>query len=103
MTLDPTLIDTVNANLPNLDVPDLAALRAAALQGHAHRCARRSLSPCSQKQLTRSDSGAARTSACHARVRWARALDHAQSSARVLASVRPVMGDNDWAAESVSP
>ena len=31
MTLDPTLIDTVNANLPNLDVPDLAALRAAAL------------------------------------------------------------------------
>jgi hypothetical protein len=30
MTLDPTLIDTVNANLPNLDVPDLAALRAAA-------------------------------------------------------------------------
>jgi hypothetical protein len=31
MTLDPTLIDTVNANLANLDVPDLAALRAAAL------------------------------------------------------------------------
>jgi Ca2+-binding RTX toxin-like protein len=31
MTLDPTLIDTINANLPNLDVPDLAALRAAAL------------------------------------------------------------------------
>jgi hypothetical protein len=31
MTLDPSLIDTVNADLPNLDVPDLAALRAAAL------------------------------------------------------------------------
>ena len=31
MTLDPTLIDPINANLPNLDVPDLAALRAAAL------------------------------------------------------------------------
>jgi hypothetical protein len=31
MTLDPTLIDTINANLPNLAVPDLAALRAAAL------------------------------------------------------------------------
>jgi Ca2+-binding RTX toxin-like protein len=30
MTLDPSLIDTVNANLPNLDVPDLASLRAAA-------------------------------------------------------------------------
>jgi|HubBroStandDraft_6_1064221.scaffolds.fasta_scaffold2136598_1 hypothetical protein len=27
MTLDPTLIDTVNANLPNLDVPDLTAQR----------------------------------------------------------------------------
>lgn len=31
MTLDPTLIDTVNANLPNLNVPDLDALRQAAL------------------------------------------------------------------------
>jgi hypothetical protein len=27
MTLDPTLIDTINANLPNLDVPKLAALQ----------------------------------------------------------------------------
>ena len=31
MTLDPSLIDTVNATLPNLDVPDLASLRAAAM------------------------------------------------------------------------
>jgi EF hand len=31
MTLDPTLIDTINANLPNLNTPDLATLRAAAL------------------------------------------------------------------------
>jgi Ca2+-binding RTX toxin-like protein len=31
MTLDPTLIDIVNANLPNLNQLDLAALRAAAL------------------------------------------------------------------------
>jgi len=31
MTLDPTLIDTINADLPNLNVPNLAALRAAAL------------------------------------------------------------------------
>ena len=31
MTLDPTLIGTINANLPNLNVPNLAALRAAAL------------------------------------------------------------------------
>ena len=30
MTLDPSLIDVVNATLPNLDVPDLASLRAAA-------------------------------------------------------------------------
>jgi hypothetical protein len=30
MKLDPSLIDTINANLPNLAVPDLAALRRAA-------------------------------------------------------------------------
>ena len=30
MTLDPDLIDVVDANLPNLDVLDLAALRARA-------------------------------------------------------------------------
>ncbi len=230
MTLDPTLIDTVNANLPNLDVPDLAALRAAALpifvawakavklpdasgnlqvvdpaaghsdvaillntdpngnvtvddfgyqvtdagggellkklvqwvrrpcnsgrsrhsrfqlthsrarlasrllrsqaaacrtlhggdeitraegatgalrgaQGrdrHAHRCARRSLSLSmrSQKRSTRSDSSATRTSASRP-ARWARAFDHARSSARILAPMRPVMSDNDWAAEFV--
>ena len=31
MTLDPSLIDVVNANLPNLDVIDLPSLRAAAM------------------------------------------------------------------------
>ena len=41
MTLDPGLIDTINANLANLDVPDLAALRAAANDVDGFRANRR--------------------------------------------------------------
>ena len=44
MTLDPSLIDTVNATLPNLDVPDLASLRAAATPLLCHRSPERKFS-----------------------------------------------------------